>query len=101
MHPRNGNRREPTRHGNSEHQLTAWMMRRRHFVDASIEFGRAREQSGFTLPGFDLRPPSFLYFRNTGIAAGAFATHIDDILGCGEPDALPRIREFSERRFGE
>ena len=31
---------------------------------------------------------------------GAFATHIDDILGCGEPDVLPKIRGFSEQRFG-
>ena len=30
-----------------------------------------------------------------------FTTHIDDILGCGEPDGLPKSREYLERRLGE
>lgn len=30
-----------------------------------------------------------------------FATHIDDILGRGEPDVLSKIRKFPEQRFGE
>ena len=29
-----------------------------------------------------------------------FATHIADVLGRGEPDVLPKIRGFSEQRFG-
>ena len=32
---------------------------------------------------------------------GAFATHIDDILGCGEPGAVAKLRQFLEIRFGE
>ena len=32
---------------------------------------------------------------------GAFATHIDDILGCGEPGDMEKLRQFSELRFGE
>ena len=32
---------------------------------------------------------------------GVFATHIDDILGCGEPDVSAETRIYSERRFGE
>ena len=39
-------------------------------------------------------------FRDRGQAVGAFATHIDDILGCGEPDVLPKIRRFPGQRFG-
>ena len=31
---------------------------------------------------------------------GVFATHIADISGCGELDALPKIRGFPEQRFG-
>ena len=31
---------------------------------------------------------------------GVFTTNIDDILGCGEPDVLPKIRGFSEQRYG-
>ena len=44
-------------------------------------------------------PCLFFVFRDQGQAAGAFTTHIDDILGCGEPDVLPKIRRFPEQRF--
>ena len=46
-------------------------------------------------------PCLFFIIRCTGSAAGAFITHIDDILGCGEPDVLPKIRGSSGQRFGE
>ena len=46
-------------------------------------------------------PCSFFIFRETRGAAGAFTTHMDDILGCAEPDVPPEIRDFSERRLGE
>ena len=49
-------------------------------------------------PTFD--PYLFFVFRDQGQAAGAFATPIDDILGCGDPDVFPKIRGFSEQRFG-
>ena len=42
----------------------------------------------------------FFVFRGEGHAVGAFAAHIDDILGRGEPGVLAKIRNFSERRFG-
>ena len=42
----------------------------------------------------------FFVFRTEGGAAGAFTTHMDDILGCGEPDAPPPIGAFFEYRFG-
>ena len=35
-----------------------------------------------------------------GGGVGAFATHIDDILGCGEPDVSPKIRGFPGQRYG-
>ena len=40
-------------------------------------------------------------FRSEGQAVGAFATHIDDIFGCGEPHVSAKMRNFSEQRFGE
>ena len=46
-------------------------------------------------------PCLFFVFRETRRPAGAFTTHIDDILGRGGPDVLPKIRDFSGRRFGE
>ena len=45
-------------------------------------------------------PCVFFVFRDQGQAVGVFATHIDDILGCGEPDVLRKIWAFSEQRFG-
>ena len=45
-------------------------------------------------------PCLFFVFRDHGQAMGAFTTHIDDILGCGAPDVLPKIRPFSEHSFG-
>ena len=44
-------------------------------------------------------PCLFFAFRDEGQAVGASATHIDDISGCGEPDALEKICHFSEKRF--
>ena len=43
----------------------------------------------------------FFVFRGTGPAAEAFATHIDDILGCGEARVMEKLRQFLELRFGE
>ena len=45
-------------------------------------------------------PCLFVVFRSQGQAVGVFTAHIDDILGCGEPDVLPKIRGFPEQRFG-
>ena len=45
------------------------------------------------VPAFD--PCLFFVFKEIGRAVGAFTTQIDDILGRGEPDALPRVRDLS------
>ena len=50
-------------------------------------------------PTFD--PCLFCVFRDQGQAVGAFTTHIDDVLGCGEPDVLPKLCQFSEQRIGD
>ena len=47
-----------------------------------------------------LDPCLFFVFRDQGQAVGAFATHIDEIIGCGEPNVLLKIRGFPEHRFG-
>ena len=46
-------------------------------------------------------PCLFFVLRDDGQAVGALTTHIDDILGCGEPDVLAKIRNFPGARFGE
>ena len=45
---------------------------------------------------------SFLYLvhRRAGGAAGAFTTHVDDILGCGGQDVLPKTQTLPEARLG-
>ena len=45
-------------------------------------------------------PCLFFVFRDQGLAVDVFTTDIGDILRCGAPDALPKIREFPEQRFG-
>ena len=45
-------------------------------------------------------PCLFFIFRETGSAGGAFTTLIDDILGRGQPDALPKVRDFSQQLPG-
>ena len=31
---------------------------------------------------------------------GVFTRHIDDILGCGDPDVMAKMRIYLEHRFG-
>ena len=45
-------------------------------------------------------PCRLFIFWATWVAAGAFATHADDILGRGGSDVLLKIRNISELRFG-
>ena len=59
------------------------------------------ERAGLRRQVMAFGPCLFFFCRKTGSAAGAFTTHIDDILGCGGPDTLPKIRECPEQRFGE
>ena len=44
-------------------------------------------------PTFD--PCLFFVFRDQGQAVGALTSHIDGVLGCGEPDVLTRLRHVS------
>ena len=48
-----------------------------------------------------LDPRLHFVFRLSGGVAGAITTHIDDILGCGEPDPSFQARLFPGKRFGE
>ena len=69
--------------------------------ETSIGFWRFLNTGGPPSSCFDLWFLYFLYLRKTGSAGGAFAAYTDDILAYGEPDALPKIRDFSEQRSGE
>ena len=46
-------------------------------------------------------PRLHFVFRKECGAVGAFTTHIDDILGCGEPGVLGRTQGFLEARLGQ
>ena len=59
------------------------------------------DRVGLKCIGSSFDPCLFSVFRKTGSAVGAFTTHIDDILGCGEPGVMDGIRAFLELRFGE
>ena len=45
----------------------------------------------------------FLHFilRGIGSAVGAITLHTDDILGCGEQDALPKVPHYLNHQLGE
>ena len=59
----------------------------------------AKENLRFDVSDSD--PCLYSVFGGGGGAAGAIATHIDDIQGCGEADITSRTRDFSEMRRGE
>ena len=46
-------------------------------------------------------PRLYFVFRKSGGAVGAAATPTGDILGCGEPDLLLKVRRFPKKRFGK
>ena len=72
-----------------------WALRRYLLNSADSS---AQEGLEFRVAAFDLyqHPIS----RTSGRAVGAIATHIDDILGCGEPNVSANVRGFSGRHFG-
>ena len=43
----------------------------------------------------------FFVFRKSGWAVGAATTHIEDILECGEPDLLLKVRRFLGNCFSK
>ena len=65
----------------------------------NAEESAAKERLRFRVPSFD--PCLFVVFRKEGRAVGAFSTHFDDVLGCGEVACPDKIRVFSEYRFRE
>ena len=70
---------------------------RRYLLNSDLSMkcvGLRRQASTFD-------PCLLFVFRNGGQAVGALAAHIDDISGRGEPDVLPKMRNFSGRRFRE
>ena len=62
-------------------------------VELLSSVGLRREVSSFD-------PRMYFVRRRSGSAVGVFATQIDYILGCGEPDILSEARNFSGKRFG-
>ena len=54
---------------------------------------------GAGVSSFD--PRLYYITRKSRGAAGAVATHIDDILCCGVSDLLLKARRFREERFGK
>ena len=70
---------------------------KRHLMNSTLSMDRV----GLKCIGSSFDPCLFFVFRKTGSAVGAFTTHIDDILGCGEPGVMDGIRTFLELRFGE
>ena len=54
---------------------------------------------GLELGASSREPCLHFVFGGDGGAIGALTTHIDDILGRGEPDALPETGTFAEYRF--
>ena len=53
----------------------------------------------FDVSSFD--PCLYVVYRGSGSAVGVFATHFDDILGCGEPEISPKARNFLGKGFGK
>ena len=79
--------------------------------DAPVAFHRplrrAPVNSAESLPRVGLRfmasffaPPLYFVVRKSGATVGA-ATHIYDVLGCGEPDLPLKGHCFPEKRFGK
>ena len=56
---------------------------------------------GMRYQASSLDPCRFFIFHETGKAVGAFTDYIDEILGCGEPDVLRKIRDYLAQRFSE
>ena len=54
---------------------------------------------GLRCQAFAFDPSLFSVFRDEGQAVGACTAHIDDILGCREPDVLTEMRSFLEQLF--
>ena len=67
-------------------------MYRPNSADSAAEVGLRFQVSSFG-------PLLYVVSRKDSGVVGAFATHIDVLLGCGESDALAKIRTFSEYRF--
>ena len=102
------------REWNSKDTSRVWQLRkpayRLHGAPAAIHRSLNTNQvhSAKSLSSVGLRrdvspfdPFMYFVYRKSGSAVGALATHIDDILGCGVPDLLVKVRGFSDKRCGE
>ena len=56
---------------------------------------------GFQSQVTNFGPRLFSIFRDTGSPAGSSTAHIGDIPWRGEPEVLPKIRDYLEQRSGE
>ena len=55
---------------------------------------------GLRFRGPSVDPCSYFVFRKAGGGVGAFTTHIDDSVECGEQDVLAKISVFLDYRLG-
>ena len=98
--PRNEGRRAQTGPGNRwvhDSPVAFRRSRKKHLLNSEEYMNKVGSRC--QVSNFD--PCLFSVFRETGSAVGAFTAHIDDIVGCGEPDVPSKIRQFAEQRFGE
>ena len=70
----------------------------RRFLMNSVESSPSASLR-FETSSFDSRPCCI--FRKSGGGVGAFTTHVDGILGCGETDLFLKARSLVEKGFGE
>ena len=69
---------------------------KKHLMNKTLSM----ESVGLHCEGSTFDPCLFFVFNGKGPAAGALTTHIDGILGCGEPGVMEKLRQFLEIRFG-
>ena len=76
--------------------VAAHRSRRKYVVNSAASLSSVGLR--FEFPSFD--PRMCFVPRGSGSAVGVSATHIDDILGRGEPEISPKARNSSGKRFG-
>ena len=103
-HPRNGIQEAPGVFRSCCPRHLVFMVRRRRLVrpcDDSSCASRSRRLAWTWISTFCRSPLVFFFvFRGGGAAAGAPSARIYDVLGCGGPDILLRVRQWVVRRLG-
>ena len=92
---RNAIRRTPIVFGNCKSRHMVGGMRN-YLFNAVVSLAKVGLQFRF----FSFDPWPYIVSRKNGGAAGAITTHIDDILGRGEPGVLAENRVFLGQRLG-